>query len=67
MGGGLPARLWLKGFDPTHNRPPDTRYVKLAIGRDYGDIRPVSGTFRGRGGTREMSVEVRVTREQAPV
>ncbi len=61
----LPGYGW-KGFDPTHDRSPDTRYVKLAIGRDYGDIKPVSGTFRGRGGTREMSVEVRVTREQAP-
>jgi transglutaminase-like putative cysteine protease len=57
----LPGYGW-KGFDPTHNRVPDTRYVKLAVGRDYGDIRPISGTFRGRG-TREMSVEVHVRRE----
>ena len=57
----LPAYGW-KGFDPTHNRVPDTRYVKLAIGRDYADIRPVSGTFRGKG-TREMLVEVQIDRE----
>jgi len=57
----LPAYGW-KGFDPTHNRAPDTRYVKVAAGRDYGDIRPVSGTFRGTG-TREMVVEVQVTAE----
>lgn len=50
-----------KGFDPTHNRVPDTRYVKLAIGGDYGDIRPVSGTFRGKG-TRDLFVDVRITR-----
>ncbi|MEI6534695.1 MAG: transglutaminase family protein [Verrucomicrobiaceae bacterium] len=56
----LPGYGW-KGFDPTHNRVPDTRYVKLAVGRDYGDIRPVSGTFRGHG-TREMTVEVQVRR-----
>jgi transglutaminase-like putative cysteine protease len=56
----LPGYGW-KGFDPTHNRVPDTRYVKLATGRDYADIRPLSGTFRGRG-TREMSVEVHVRR-----
>ncbi len=54
----LPGYGW-KGFDPTHNRVPDTRYVKLAVGRDYADIRPLSGTFRGRG-TREMFVDVRV-------
>lgn len=57
----LPNYGW-KGFDPTHNRIPDTRYVKLAVGRDYGDIRPLNGSFRGKG-TREMRVEVQVTRE----
>ena len=60
----LPGYGW-KGFDPTHNRVPDTRYVKLAVGRDYADIRPLSGTFRGRG-TREMAVEVRVRRQDQP-
>lgn len=57
----LPGYGW-KGFDPTHNRVPDTRYVKVAVGRDYGDIRPVSGTFRGEG-TRELVVDVRITCE----
>ena len=57
----LPGYGW-KGFDPTHNRVPDTRYIKVASGRDYGDIRPVSGTFRGVG-TRELLVDVRITRE----
>lgn len=61
----LPEYGW-KGFDPTHNRVPDTRYVKLAVGRDYGDIRPVSGTFRGTG-TRELIVEVQVTRGEKTV
>lgn len=60
----LPGYGW-KGFDPTHDRVPDTRYVKIATGRDYGDIRPLSGTFRGRG-TREMIVEVEVTRLDGP-
>jgi transglutaminase-like putative cysteine protease len=57
----LPGHGW-KGFDPTHNRPADTRYVKVAIGRDYDDIRPLNGTFRGSG-TRELAVEVRVMRD----
>ena len=48
-------------YDPTHRRQTDTRYVKLAVGRDYGDIRPVGGTFRGKG-TRKMVVEVTVDR-----
>lgn len=56
----IPGYGW-KGYDPTHRRVPDTRYVKLASGRDYGDIRPVGGTFRGKG-TRKMVVEVSVQR-----
>jgi transglutaminase-like putative cysteine protease len=59
----LPGYGW-KGFDPTHNRVPDTRYVKLAVGRDYGDIRPLSGSFRGKG-MRQMIVEVQITREDS--
>ena len=56
----IPEYGW-KGYDPTHRRETDTRYVKLAVGRDYGDIRPVGGTFRGKG-TRKMVVEVSVQR-----
>lgn len=54
----LPGYGW-KGIDPTHDRLADTRYVKLAVGRDYADIRPVNGTYRGRG-TRRLIVEVQV-------
>lgn len=56
----VPGYGW-KGYDPTHRRVTDTRYVKLAVGRDYADIRPVGGTFRGKG-TRKMVVEVSVHR-----
>lgn len=54
----LPHYGW-KAWDPTHRREADPRYVKLAIGRDYGDIRPVSGTYRGRS-TRHMDVVVQI-------
>jgi transglutaminase-like putative cysteine protease len=57
----LPGYGW-KGFDPTHDRPADTRYVRLATGRDYGDIRPINGTYRGRG-TRLLTVEVKISRD----
>lgn len=56
----IPGYGW-KGYDPTHRREADTRYVKIAVGRDYADIRPVGGTFRGKG-TRQMVVEVSVQR-----
>jgi transglutaminase-like putative cysteine protease len=54
----LPHFGW-KGFDPTHNRDVDARYIKLAIGRDYGDIKPVSGSYRGKG-TQRMDVVVQI-------
>jgi transglutaminase-like putative cysteine protease len=50
-------------YDPTHDRAADERYIKAASGRDYADIRPVSGTYRG-GKTRSLSVEVRVRESQ---
>ncbi len=56
----IPGYGW-KGFDPTHNRESDPRYIKLAVGRDYADVRPVGGRFLGRG-TQDMTVEVRVRR-----
>jgi transglutaminase-like putative cysteine protease len=59
----VPGYGW-KGYDPTHKRESDTRYVKIAVGRDYSDIRPVGGTFRGKG-TRQMVVEVSVNRLDA--
>ena len=32
-------------FDPTHDRRAGLRYVTIAVGRDYGDVPPTSGTF----------------------
>ena len=55
----IPGFGWA-AFDPTHDRAADERYVKVATGRDYADIRPVSGTYRGAP-TRELRVEVAVT------
>jgi transglutaminase-like putative cysteine protease len=34
-------------WDPTHDRPADSRYVTVAVGRDYRDVAPVSGTCCG--------------------
>ena len=34
-------------WDPTHDRPTDLRYLTVAVGRDYRDVAPVSGTYRG--------------------
>ncbi len=37
-------RVW--PFDPTHGREPGLTYVTVAVGRDYEDVAPTSGTFR---------------------
>jgi transglutaminase-like putative cysteine protease len=34
-------------FDPTHNRRAGPRYITVAVGRDYSDVAPTSGTFEG--------------------
>jgi transglutaminase-like putative cysteine protease len=34
-------------WDPTHDRPADRRYLTVAVGRDYRDVAPVSGTYCG--------------------
>ena len=34
-------------WDPTHDRPADLRYLTVAVGRDYHDVAPVSGTYCG--------------------
>ena len=49
-----------RALDPTNNRLADEHYVKVAVGRDYADIVPVKGHYKG---TRDktMSVEVSVT------
>ena len=59
----IPGYGWA-AYDPTHDRAADERYVKVACGRDYGDIRPVSGTYRG-GKTRSLEVEVRLREAEA--
>jgi transglutaminase-like putative cysteine protease len=61
----IPGHGWV-GYDPTHDRPADDRYVKIAVGRDYSDIRPVNGTYRGPP-TRSLKVEVTVRETQAQV
>jgi transglutaminase-like putative cysteine protease len=34
-------------FDPTHHRLAGLNYITVAVGRDYADVAPTSGTFVG--------------------
>jgi transglutaminase-like putative cysteine protease len=42
----LPETGWI-GFDPTNAVLADQRYIKIAVGRDYGDVAPILGSYRG--------------------
>ena len=54
----IPGVGWC-GLDPTHNRPVDESYIKIAVGRDYADVPPVTGTYKGTT-DRKMKVAVSV-------
>lgn len=56
----IPGFGW-QGLDPTNNRLIDGHYVKVAVGRDYSDVPPVKGTYRGAG-ARRLTVDVLVSR-----
>lgn len=55
----LPRVGWV-GFDPTNHLIASDRHVRTAIGRDYADVPPTKGIFRGKTAS-ELSVAVRVT------
>ena len=54
----IPQIGWL-GFDPTLGRPVGLQHVRIAYGRDYGDVAPSRGVYKGHAGQR-LSVDVRV-------
>jgi transglutaminase-like putative cysteine protease len=51
-----PSHGW-RGFDPTNNLVASEYHVKMAIGRDYADVAPTRGTYRGQA-TEALSVAV---------
>ena len=56
----VPGVGW-RGLDPTHNCPADETYVKIAVGRDYADVPPITGTYKGTT-ERTLSVQVQIQR-----
>jgi transglutaminase-like putative cysteine protease len=55
----VPHLGWV-GFDPTNWLVAGDRHIRTAIGRDYADVPPTHGIFRGRADS-ELTVAVRVT------
>ena len=60
----LPHLGWV-GFDPTNNLISHHRHIRTAIGRDYYDVPPTHGIFRGRTDS-ELYVAVHVEASEHP-
>lgn len=60
----LPNLGWV-GFDPTNNLIAGDRHIRVAIGRDYADVPPTRGVYKGEAGS-ELSVTVQVAPADAP-
>ena len=61
----LPSLGWV-GFDPTNNIMAGERHIRAAVGRDYADVPPTRGTYKG-GADSELSIAVSLEPTQAPV
>lgn len=61
------AEAWIEGlgwvaFDPANGISPDDGYVRVAVGMDYRDASPLSGSRKGFG-KEELTVSVRVQQQ----
>jgi transglutaminase-like putative cysteine protease len=52
-------------FDPTNNLMGCERHVRVAVGRDYADVPPTRGVYKGEAAS-ELSVMVAVSPVDAP-
>jgi transglutaminase-like putative cysteine protease len=60
----LPGLGWV-GFDPTNNVLAGDRHIRTAIGRDYADVPPTKGIFKGTTES-QLTVSVQVSPSKAP-
>lgn len=60
----LPELGWI-GFDPTNNLITGERHIRTAVGRDYSDVPPTRGIYKGLAQS-ELSVGVQVSPTEAP-
>ena len=66
--GGLASHAWVEAFipdigwfglDPTTGYFSESQHIRVAYGRDYGDVPPVRGVYKGHAG-QSLSVDVLV-------
>jgi len=56
----MPGHGWV-GLDPTNNLVAEERHVRVAIGRDYADVPPTKGVYKGLTAVKtELAVSVSV-------
>jgi len=60
----LPPIGWV-GFDPTNDILAGERHIRAAVGRDYDDVPPTRGIFKGKAET-ELDVIVEVSATEMP-
>ena len=60
----VPPSGWI-AFDPTNNLVGDGRHIRVAIGRDYADVPPTRGVYRGEAAS-ELKVGVQVSTVDKP-
>ena len=60
----LPDLGWI-GLDPTNDVIAGETHVRTAVGRDYADVPPTRGVFKG-GATSDLTVAVRVAPSDKP-
>ncbi len=58
----IPSKNCWYGLDPTNNVVVDDNYIKIAHGRDYNDVAPITGTIKGGGKKRSLEVDVKIER-----
>jgi transglutaminase-like putative cysteine protease len=61
----LPSLRWI-GLDPTNNIAAGERHVACAVGRDYSDVPPSRGVYKGEAES-QLAVGVSVRRARAAV
>ena len=61
----LPSLRWI-GFDPTNNTEASERHIACAIGRDYSDVPPSRGVYKGDSES-VLAVGVRVSKARAAI
>ena len=63
----LPGLGWC-GFDPTNNEDASVGHIRVAVGRDYSDVPPTRGVYKGLTAVKtELAVAVRVASVKPPV